>query len=65
MYPNPSQIRSNVVKICLNDKQAAELEQAAKVFGEQKQVFVRKMYLLGLTQVLASIQEEQDHAKSA
>ena len=65
MYPNPSQIRSNIVKICLNDKEAEMLEQAAKNIGEQKQVFVRKMYLAGLAQMVASNQATDDHAKSA
>lgn len=65
MYPDPSHIRRNIVKICLNDHEAAILELASNLTGEQKQVLARKMYAAGMKNLETLLQQEQSNAKSA
>ena len=65
MYPDPSNVRRNIVKICLNDHEAAILDLASNLTGEQKQVLARKMYAAGMKSLEALIQQEESNAKSA
>ena len=48
MYSDPRLIRKHIVKVCLNDFEAEELEYLTDLLGEQKQVVLRELMEIGL-----------------